>query len=64
MSNEKTILTIDNTITSPNGETNGSVSITTAAGAACVPDAALPTVNGNYVLKVLDGVYSWIAETA
>lgn len=63
MSNEKTVLELDNTVTSPNGEVNGSVRIVTAAGANVIPSAALPTTNGNYVLKYLDGVYSWVAET-
>lgn len=61
--NEGTILELDNSLVSSNGEVNGAVRIVTAAGASAVPNAALPTVNGNYVLKVLDGVYSWIAET-
>ncbi len=60
---EGTILQLDNTLASSNGEVNGAVRIVTSAGASAVPDAALPTVNGNYVLKVLNGVYSWIAET-
>lgn len=61
--NEGSMLKLDNSLTSSNGEVNGAVRIVSSAGATAVPDAALPTVNGNYVLKYLDGVYSWVAET-
>jgi hypothetical protein len=61
--NEGTLLQLDNALTSSNGQVNGAVRIVSSAGATAIPDAALPTVNGNYVLKVLNGVYSWIAET-
>ena len=60
---EGTILELDNTLTSSNGEVNGAVRIVTAAGASAVPNAALPTMDGNYVLNVASGVYSWVAET-
>lgn len=60
---EGTILKIDNTLTSSNGEFNGAVRVVSASGASAIPDAALPTVDGNYVLKVLAGVYTWVLET-
>lgn len=60
---EGNIYKIDNTLSPSNGEFNGAVKFVDSTGLAAVPDAPLPTVNGNYVLKVLDGVYSWIAET-
>lgn len=66
MANEKKVYAVDSTITSPNGEVNGSIALLTADGSAALPAAGLPTlptVNGNYVLTVTDGVYSWSAET-
>lgn len=62
--NEGTVFVMDNTISPSNGQNNGAIRLRdSVTGASCVPDCPLPTVNGNYVLKVLNGVYSWIAET-
>lgn len=68
MGNEVTYLAVDNTLplTPPNGEVNGSVKLVTADGSAVFPAAGIPTlpaVNGNYVLNVNAGVYSWVLET-
>lgn len=66
MSTELKIFEVETSeITPPNGEVNGRVALVTAAGAV-LPAAQLPTLptaNGNYVLTVTDGVYSWSAET-
>lgn len=65
MANEKLIYTVDNTITSSNGEVNGSIRLVDADGASLPASGlpTLPTVNGNYVLTVTGGVYTWSAET-
>lgn len=65
MANEKKVYTVDNTIVSPNGEVNGSIALLDANGDP-LPGSGLPTlptVNGNYVLTVTGGVYTWSAET-
>ena len=59
---EGTILKIDNTLTSPNGEYNGAIRVVSANGSSAIPDAPLPTVNGDYTLRVLNGVYTWALE--
>lgn len=60
---EGSILKIDNTLTSSNGEYNGAIRVVSAAGSSAIPDAALPTADGKYVLQVASGVYTWVAET-
>lgn len=65
MANQKQIFTLDNTIEATNGETNGSIRIVDANGASLPASGlpTLPTTNGNYVLTVTGGVYTWSAET-
>lgn len=62
---EASIYEVDNTIESPNGEVNGKIRLVNAAGESLPASGlpALPTVNGDYVLTVTDGVYTWSAET-
>jgi hypothetical protein len=49
----------------PNGEVNGEVVLTNAAGTALFLPA-LPTANGDYTLRVTGGpsapVYTWVLE--
>lgn len=69
MANEEvTYLAVDNTLplAPPNGQVNGKVKLVNADGSAALPAVglpALPTSNGNYVLTVTGGVYTWSAET-
>lgn len=61
---EGTILEIDNTLTSSNGEVNGAVRIQDAAGYAL--PALLPTTAGDYTLRVAGTApnltFTWVLE--
>ena len=62
--NEGTILVVDDTLTSSNGQVNGSVRIQDAAGFA-LPDL-LPTTAGDYTLRVAGTApaltFTWVLE--
>ena len=67
MANEKTYLAVDTSafVAPPNGQVNGTVVLTNAAGTALAGAGALPalpTANGDYTLRVASGVYSWVLE--
>lgn len=64
MALEAKVYAIDNSIVSPNGEVNGRVRFVDESGNT-VPGMILPplpTADGDYLLTVSSGEYSWTAD--